>query len=114
MIMRGKRQPTRNNVLAFTEGNWQPSYQYYMQHGGEIKFILEGIIDRAKDNSWTYGELDYGDYHTDADDQKGLPKIPHFDDNFEYLETYVLDFLLKHYVFTQSYFTVYVPNSFTC
>ena len=96
VIMRGKRLPTRSNVLAFAEGNWPPSYQYYMQHGGEIKFILEGIIDRAKDSSWAYGDADYDDCHTDADDQEGLPKMPHFDDNFEYLETYVLDFLLKH------------------
>ena len=66
-----------------------------MQLGGEIKFILEGIIDRAKDSSWAYGDADYDDCHADDDDEK-LPKMPHFDDNFEFLETYVLDFLLSH------------------
>ena len=43
MIMRDKRLPTRNTVLVFAEGNWPPSHRYYMQHGGEIKFILERL-----------------------------------------------------------------------
>ena len=94
MIMRDKRLPTRNSVLVFAEGNWPPSHRYYMQHGGEIKFTLEGIINRAKDSSWAYGDADYDDCHADDDDK--LLKMPHFDDNFEYLETYVLDFLLKY------------------
>ena len=41
-----------------------------------------------------HGDADYDDCHTD-DDNEVLPKMTHFDDNFEYLETYDLDFLLK-------------------
>ena len=67
-------------------------------------------IDRAKDSSWVHGDADYDDCHTD-DDNEVLPKMTHFDDNFEYLETYDLDFLLKRQVFTLSYCAVYIPNS---
>ena len=65
MIMRDKRLPTRNSLLVFAEGNWPSSHRYYMQHGGEIKFILEVIIDIAKDSSWAYGYADYDDCHAD-------------------------------------------------
>ena len=74
-----------------------------MQRGGEIKFILEGIIDRAKDSSWAYGDADYDDCHVD-DDEK-LPKMPHFDDNFEFLETYVLDQSLG--IYTKLLYSLY-------
>ena len=51
-----------------------------MQHGGEIRFILEEIVGRTKDCSWVYEDEDYDYCHTD--DQEELPKMPHFDDNF--------------------------------
>ena len=86
------RLPTVSRVLQISEGSCLPNYKYFLENGGCIKYILNGIIKVAEDTSWEYGDGTADeDYY---EDMKSLPKVKGFDGNFDYLRTVVLDYLL--------------------
>jgi len=91
IMSHGEQLPTVNHVLKLCQSKCHRSFKYFLDNGGRVKHILKGIIDCVADASW-----ECGDNSEAEDDDDSLPKFRGLDGNFDFLKSFVLDFLVQN------------------
>ena len=89
-----KRLPTVSLVISILNGIWPPSQNHFFENGGRIEHILQGITHTAKEQSWEYGDATYDEISWEEEEK--LPAMEYFDNDFHYVETYVMKYLSTH------------------
>ena len=88
--------PTVNLVTEGLKSTWPPYYRHFFKCGGKIEYLIRGIIASAKENSWAYGDGSYDEVMAMGDEEEILPQIKYFDNDFFYVETVVLKYILEN------------------
>ena len=80
------RLPTLRRVMEQLQRFWPPSYRTYFAKGGTIDHVLHGIVEMAKEQyiKGTYTE------------EENLPVIKMLDDDFHYVDTIVMSYLITN------------------
>lgn len=91
IMSHGEQLPTVNRILKLCQSKCHPSFKYFLDNGGRVRHILKGIIDCVAAASW-----ECGDNSEVEDEDETLPEVKGLDANFDFLKSYVLDYLVQN------------------
>jgi len=94
VIVNHGQLPTKSRILRSLEGSWPPNHVHFFEHGGRIEHLIKGLFHLIRENCFEYGDGDFEDMNGELLD--ALPILPYFDEDYQYLNVVVYDYLMNH------------------